>query len=76
MKVEIEWISFKEKSPEEKGFYLLETDDHGEAIVGLFKDNKWYYSNMRPEREIEPKLLHWAKKPEIPRYINLPEDKS
>ncbi len=66
MKVEVEWISFDERSPEKRGFYMLETDDHADAICGLFKNNKWYYVNI--DIEIDKKLLHWAFKPEIPRW--------
>lgn len=69
MKVTVEWIDAKKRKPTKKGFYLVETDDHGEAICSLFKDGKWFYTNFRPEKEIEPNVLHWAKKPEIPKYI-------
>ena len=69
MKVEIEWISFNERKPEKCGFYLLETDDHGEAICGRFNGNKWFYTNS--DVEIDKQLLHWAFKPELPRYLKL-----
>jgi len=71
MKVTIEWINVNDRMPDKKGFYLIETDDHGEAICSLFKDGKWFYTNFKPEMEVEPNVLHWAKKPDIPRHIKL-----